>query len=257
MLRTLETHGYQISASLLMLSTLVSALELASIPGLYIDLVLPGTRKVNKRAIWVGLHLGQAALSIVTWVTLLAAPRVWFQGCFLTLGILVAISYRLRATGKDGADQVRMLSFWAYAIGFLLDGEDGVRIPQYFMGVQIIIAYATAGIAKVCSEHWRNGNAVSQILSAYSMGWPSIGGLLSRHPRLDRVSSYAPILMMLSVPVMACLPFQAPLMVSLALMLGFHALAALLMGLNDFILTFPSAYPGLLLLHALVFDLAS
>jgi hypothetical protein len=252
MLDFLGVNGYILSVTMLLLSTFVSATELASIPSLYLDLVFPGTGRISKRTIWLGLHLFQCFFAVLTWLALNFGDRDYFRYCFLLLGAAVAASYWLRTAGKDGADQLRLLSFLAYSIGFLLDGKNQERIPMYFLGAQIIIAYATAGTVKMFSEYWQNGDVVSRILAGYSYGWPRIGKFLSAHPLLDRTCTYSPIAMMLLVPAAFLLPFQTPLLVALGLTFCFHLGAAIFMGLNDFVVTFSSAYPGLILLHAWV-----
>ena len=249
MLRLLEANGYAITVTILLISTLASGIELACVRGLYLDLVFPDTTRTHKRAFWRGLHLLQACLAVATWIALQSGPTASFRALFVVLGTVVAISYRLRSAGKDGSDQVRLLSFLAYAAGFLLPGQSSERVPMYFMGVQILIAYGTAGIVKAFSPHWQGGRAVSRILSVYSYGWPRVGRFLQDRPWLDRVCSYSPIAIMLFVPVAFVLPFHLPLLVALGLMLGFHLTAAVVMGLNDFVITFPSAYPGVILLH--------
>lgn len=246
--------GYALSIAVLMLSAFVSGLELASAPGLSIDFVFPTTARINKRAIWIGLNLAQALLAACSWILFRYADRVYFRGSFLILAAVVAVCYQIRTAGKDGADQVRMLAFGAYSLGFLLEGIDEERIPMYFMGAQILIGYAAAGIVKASSPYWRKGDVVSQILSTYSFGLPRVGQFLAANPLLDKAASYSPIALMLFVPLAFFLPFQTPLLVALTAMFSFHLLAALLMGLNDFVITFPLAYPGVLLLHALLFD---
>lgn len=250
MIQLLETHGYAIAVTLLLFSTFVSGVELASIRGLHIDLVFPHTGRINKRALWLGLHLAEGSLAVVTWIAFRYGQPLQFRVLFVLLGAVVALSYRLRTAGKDGADQMRLLSYLAYALGFLLSGSDGERIPMYFIGGQVVIAYGTAGMVKALSKYWRGGQAVSRILSNYSYGWPRIGNVLAARPALDRVCSYSPIVMMLLVPVAFFLPFHLPLVAALGLMFCFHLSAAALMGLNDFVATFTSAYPGVILLHS-------
>jgi hypothetical protein len=67
--------------------------------------------------------------------------------------------------------------------------------------------------------------------------------------------SHAAILTMLAVPISFCLPFQMPLACALVTMFFFHGATALLMGLNDFLVTYPLSYPGIWLLHNYLFNI--
>ncbi len=244
---------YTISVSILMLSAFVSGLELASISKLYIHFVYPDTKVKQKYTKWVLLHSLQVMLSGVTFIAFLFMPGFAFKLVFTLLTAVNLYSYSQRKIGKDGADQVRLLALLSYSICFLLNNEQGETLSMYFSGLQVLIGYATSGTIKLLSQHWRKGDVLAGVLGTYSFGIPKVSDFLKSHPLIEKLCSHSAITFMLFVPLSFLLPFQTPLYIALGLILSFHFMTALLMGLNDFLVTFPLAYPGVILLHSVIF----
>ena len=147
---------------------------------------------------------------------------------------------------------MRLLTFLSFSICFLIESRLGMLLSVSFVGAQALIAYATSGIAKLRSIHWRRGNLLSDILGTYSYGIPKVSGFLKNHSFLEKMASYSAIATMISVPICFFMPNPEYLYISLSCMFLFHFATALLMGLNDFLLTFPLTYPGVLILHGLL-----
>lgn len=246
--------AYNITVSLLLLSTLVSSLELASVPVLYNPFIFPGAEIKKQYRQNQLLLCTQSFLSVVTLCCLAYGDFNCFKSSFILLGIVVFCAYQRRPISRNGSDQVRMLAFAVVAFCFVLEGEYARLLPMYFLGAQILIAYATSGIAKICSPLWRKGDVLSKVLSTFSFGIPTVADYLVRRPVLEKMCCFAAIAIMVAVPACFFIPLQMPLLVALTLMLFFHLSTAILMGLNDFLITFPVGYPGVLLLHALVFQ---
>ncbi len=249
----LET-AYKISVGILLVSTLISAIELTCIPTLFVDIVFPRTDINNKHAWWILIHLTQACLVILTCFCLFITSDIYFNLSFVALASVTLLSYRLRKTGKDGSDQLRVLAFLSYSLCLLLDKERGQLASLCFTGAQVMIAYTTSGLVKVFSKHWRKGDVLSGILSTYSYGVPRFAQLLGKNIMVEKTMTYAAIITMLAVPVSFLMPFQSLLLITLSMMILFHFATSILMGLNDFLFTFPLAYPGILLLHSFIFS---
>lgn len=252
---TLET-AYTISAGILLLSAFLSGFELARIPNLYIDFVSPKTNIERKHFKWLLMHTAQSVSAVLAVLLLLFSDYIFYQIVFVIIAGINLYSYKNRDIGKDGSDQLRLLALLAYSLCFLLNKTEGQLLSLYFSGAQVLLAYATSGTLKITSKYWRKGDVLAGILSTHSYGVPGISQFISKHPTLERVMSYSAIAAMLAVPLSFCFPYQEPLVITMSLMLGFHFTTSILMGLNDFLFTFPLAYPGILLLHNFVHQLA-
>ena len=135
-----------------------------------------------------------------------------------------------------------------------MPGDYEKLIPMLFVGLQVLIAYTTSGLAKISSPYWQKGNVLADVLQTYSYGIPKFAQMLKENPRIEKAMSHFAIAAMLAVPLTFLLPYQVPLMIALVVIAGFHLSTSVLMGLNDFVYTFPLAYPGVLLLHATIFN---
>ena len=245
--------AYKISVIILLLSTLISSLELMSIPRVFVDFVYPTTNIKEKYRLWVMVHLLQGILALVTGFVFYFSFNIYFHIFFVALAALTLYSYSIRTAGKDGSDQLRILALLAYSLCFLLNNENGRLIALLFTALQVLISYTTSGLVKIFSSHWRKGNVLSGVLSTYSYGIPAFSKKLSANPVLEKVMTYFAIFSMFAVALSFLVPYQTPLLIALAMILGFHFSTAILMGLNDFLFTFPLAYPGILLLHSLIY----
>ncbi|MDB5127091.1 hypothetical protein [Mucilaginibacter sp.] len=246
---------YKISVSILLLSGFVSGAELLSVPKKYVNFVYPTTEVKSKYLRWAAVQAIQVVLCVMAFVLIIGYDTVYFRIPFVLIAAVNLYSYQIRTGGKDGSDQVRLIGYLSYSLCFLLSSNTGELLSIYFMGLQVILGYTTSGIMKLTSPYWRKGNVLAGILGTYSYGIPKVSGFLAKHPVIEKACSYSAMVMMLAVIVSFCLPFQSLLIVTLALMLSFHLATSILMGLNDFIVTFPMAYPGIILLHAQLFGI--
>lgn len=245
--------AYKISIGILLISSLISSLELISVPSLYLNFVCPSTSIRLKNTLWQAVHYAQFALAAFTGLCFYLACSNGFRMGLIALALVTLYSYYIRKAGKDGSDQLRILALLSFSLCFLLDGDYARVIPLCFIGAQVLIGYATSGIAKVTSSHWRKGDVLSNIFQTYSYGIPKFAKILKKYPRLDRVMSYFAIFCMLAVPLSFMLPYPEPLVITLGMIACFHLSTAILMGLNDFLFTFPLGYPGIILLHSFIF----
>ncbi|QSB25416.1 hypothetical protein [Flavobacterium sp. CLA17] len=245
--------GYAISLYTLLFSTLMSVLELSVIPNHYFNFVYP---KINSLALnkskWLEIHAFQIIAVVSSGVSFFYKIDLLFKISFLILTVLTLYSYKNRTAGKDGADQLRMLALLAFSLCFLLDTNFEKIIALCFLGAQIILGYATSGIAKLSSPYWRKGDVLHLIFGTYSYGIPKIAKHIKACPKIERLMSHSAILVMLAVPVAFLIPNPYVILIALGAIFSFHFATAVLMGLNDFLYTFPLAYPGVILLHGLL-----
>lgn len=244
--------AYTISVYILLVSTFVSTLELSSIPALYLDFVYPSIKVKNKYSRWRVFNYVLLSLVLLAFLFFSFGEIKYFKITFLLITGGVFYLYKVRTVSKDGADQMRLLALLSFSLCFLVENEKGMLLSVVFVGAQVLIAYATSGIAKLLSPSWRKGNLLSGILSTYSYGIPGISLFLKKHPVIEKLVSHSAIITMILVPVCFFIPQPEFIYISLCCIFLFHFSTAVLMGLNDFLLTFPLTYPGVLILHGIV-----
>jgi hypothetical protein len=244
---------YLISSGLLFGSCMLSGLELLSIRGAFLNFVYPTTAVADKSRPWTWLNLAQVLLALGALVSLLnAAPIVYLAFLLPLTGVNLYI-YTIRKVGKDGADQMRILGLVYNSLCLVTFSPHAETIVLCFLGAQVIIGYATSAIVKLSSPHWRKGLVLAEIMGTYSYGVVRFSAFLKKHEFIQKMCTYGAIASMLSVPIAFFHPDIIYVVIALGIMLFFHFQTALLMGLNDFLFTFPLAYPGVILLHNLVF----
>ncbi len=251
---------YYISVLILLLSGFVHSTEFLFVPRAYNNLIYfnednstaryslynPAVRKV--------FHMVQSCLVIAA-LTVLLVTRISlaFKILFFVLSLSVLYAYVRRRTGRDGADQVRLLAFLSYSLCFFIQDEYSKILPLLFLGFQLLVSYTTSGMAKLLSPYWRKGNVLADILSTHSYGNKAFSAWLKQHPRLEKFFSHLAIFFMLFVLVAFLLPWPQVLLVSLGCMFCFHLTVAFLMKLNDFLITIPLLYPAIFFLHQWIY----
>lgn len=241
---------YTICIFILLISSIVHVLEFIFIPTKFSRLVYfcpPGRHFYwfwNSVAFRRGFHI--VVLALIVYLLWSKKNTYEFALGFTIFAMLMLFSYSNRSIGRDGSDQVRMLGIFSFAICSWLPSNCGPIIAMYFMAGQFLIAYTTTSVAKLCSSHWRTGNVIADIFSTKSYGNVTIARLLRNHSWLERLVSHSSIGIMLSVPIAFLLPYQSLLIASLTGIFLFHLTTGYIMGLNDFVFTFPLAAPTLL-----------
>ncbi|KAB2489629.1 hypothetical protein [Priestia endophytica] len=120
-----------------------------------------------------------------------------------------------------------------------------------FIGCQSMLAYFVSGAAKLSSEEWRSGRGISSALTTRIYGTLSFGKELRKHPNVCKILSWGLMIWEISFPFMI-LSSSSYVWVWLAFGVIFHSSAALLMGLNSFLLAFLGSYPAVLMTASLL-----
>jgi hypothetical protein len=160
----------------------------------------------------------------------------------VTLVIAMAITKMRRALASDGAEQMAVLTLFAACLAVLPNPNQRiVELAVWFVAGQLILCYATSGVAKALSPVWRKGEALALIMGSESYGHPTLSAFLKSHTRVAKALTK-------SVMVFECL-FLVVLWVPrevtfglLAMGFGLHLACAVTMGLNAFLLAFPGSY---------------
>ncbi len=176
------------------------------------------------------------------------APLSWLSGAaLLCLGVATTL-LNLRANA-DGADKMALVITWGLLLqltGYMLDSMILRAAGFLWIGGQLIICYATSGIAKLNLRDWRNGMIPQAALSSYQYGHGVTFRLLN-WKWVALILAWSVILLETLFPL-AILGGETVLVYALALMSLLHAATAVFMGLNTYPLAFFPGYPSLLLL---------
>lgn len=150
---------------------------------------------------------------------------------------------------SDGADKVAMVLIAGcllQTVGIALDQPMLTFAGVLWIGGQLTLAYATAGISKLRHAVWRNGTAIQSALSSYihGCGWAA---------RIVRANGPARLLAWVVIVLEVLFPFALLLptgwlAVVLGLFLLFHLAIAAAMGLHTYPLAFAATYPSTLVL---------
>lgn len=200
---------------------------------------------------------GSVVLLAVQVAAVLAAALLPMRTMGQWLALLVSstclglLAFRQRY-GEDGADQMNLIVSVALVLTVgPFQSDTALRIGLAFIAAQLVLSYASAGIAKVVSPVWRSGRAVGLVVDTATYGSRQAGAVLRRWPRLGYLLTWAVIVFEVSFVAMVFLPWPW-VMVPLAVGATFHASIALVMGLNNFLPAFLSTYPAMLYSSLLV-----
>jgi hypothetical protein len=173
-----------------------------------------------------------------------------FLDPFLPLGrfalvttlILVIINRLYRVMGGDGAEQMAILTLFASCLAVLPGVNHSVTtLAVFFIGAQLILSYFTAGFVKAVSPTWRSGSAIGLIMGSEAYGQRWAATLLETLPGLARWLTRAIVLVECFFPLILFAP-RGVAITMLAAGFLFHAVCAVTMGLNTFLIAFPATY---------------
>jgi hypothetical protein len=86
--------------------------------------------------------------------------------CLITAGYL----RMRRQMGGSGAEQLTFIVLVTFALVLLAGGSDAARrLGDGFIAAEVVLAYLAAGVAKAVSPTWRNGKAMTGILSTQEL----------------------------------------------------------------------------------------
>jgi hypothetical protein len=213
------------------------------------------TGLVRTMAVRVEPLVGALALRLACGITLIALAQVYEA---MTIAWVIAAAttfyfrWRHRFGGEDGGDQMLSIMSATFTLCLALGFGNGVlEAGVLFMGAQAILAYTTAGIAKLASAQWRSGMAMRGILSTRTYGMRSLATVVQKWPALAYVLCWGTISLETAFVVAPMLPQQA-LLVLVAVAAMFHVAVAIAMGLNGFVWSFVATYPAIFYLNQVV-----
>ena len=132
-----------------------------------------------------------------------------------------------------------LLMVWA---GLAISGVSSTA-GLTLIGAQAVLAYYSAGVAKLAGVEWRSGSAAGQIVRTASHGSRAAASLLAVRP-IGVAASWATIAFELLTPLLLLLG-AAGTLAFVVIALSFHLSVAWVMGLNNFVWAFAAALPAL------------
>jgi hypothetical protein len=163
---------------------------------------------------------------------------------YILLGILfVHFITFLRALGTDGADQMQTILLICLACYYATPDPMVKKAALWFVALQAILAYFTAGVAKFWCKVWLNGTVLRDSF-ALAVGSEAIYKWLPNNARARQIMCWSVIAFECSFPlVMVLTPGICMVYLGAGLML--HLTNAFALGLPRFLFTFVAAYPAI------------
>ena len=130
-------------------------------------------------------------------------------------------------------------------IAYIAGTPLALDVAIWYIALQSCLSYFTSGIAKALSPVWRKGNNVFRIFNTRTYGYEPAARLFLNRPRLTRVADWSAFTVEMAFPLSVLLGYPAA-MLFILWGVTFHAMNALVMGLNSFFWAFVATYPAIL-----------
>jgi len=169
----------------------------------------------------------------------------WAGALDVLLAVLCTLFMVREPFGRDGADQMQIVIFGSLALAHLHPTPLIQRSAVWFIALQVILSYFTAGLSKAWSPVWRSGKALPAIISTRIYGNAKIAHYLDRRPQVSQFICMGTIAFETLFPFVLLAP---PVIIVGMLFIGmsFHLSIARIMGLNTFFWVFLATYPAIL-----------
>lgn len=188
-------------------------------------------------ALW--LLVGAQVVAAVLVIADAAAPPLWAL-CAVVV-IRGALNFR-NAPALIGADHMQMSVLVPCLLYFLVPQPAVAEACGWFIALQLVVAYVTAGIAKLVSSDWRSGLAIVAVVRCRTIGLQQAFACVQRFPALARVVCWATILFETASPLLLFAGADAAV-AFVVVGVAFHAGVALVMGFDEFLWAYVATYP--------------
>jgi hypothetical protein len=147
--------------------------------------------------------------------------------------------------GMDGSDQMAVHVFGALLIAYSTGSPLCLSIAIWYIAIQSLFSYFVSGLAKALSPVWRSGGTIGRIFNTRTYGYEPAARFLLVRPGLAKLTDWTAFTFEMMFPLCIVLGFPVVLLF-LAWGVAFHAINALVMGLNSFFWAFAATYPAIL-----------
>jgi hypothetical protein len=188
-------------------------------------------------ALW--LLVGVLVAAAVVVIAAAGAPPLWALCAVVVIrGVL---NFR-NTPALIGADQMQVSVLVPCLLYALAPLPAIAQACGWFIALQLVVAYVTAGIAKLASPDWRNGRAVAAIVRCRSTGLRQAFTYIQRFPATARAACWATMLFEVAGPLLLVAGAHAG-MGFVVIGTAFHVGIAIVMGFDEFLWAYLAAYP--------------
>jgi hypothetical protein len=219
---------------------------------------LAGKRRLQSTFDWLLAYRHYCVVLVVRVVALVVLPiAVWLELRLTTVALLsivvcTTLLVNVRSPyGMDGSDQMLIQVQLPLLLAFCVGTTPALQIAIWYIALQACLSYCASGVAKAVSPIWRKGNVVFRIFNTRTYGYEPAARMLLGRPRLTRVVDWSAFMVETAFPLALIVGFPA-VFLFIAWGVTFHAMNALVMGLNSFFWAFVATYPAVLFAAAIV-----
>ncbi|WP_343522558.1 hypothetical protein [Pedobacter sp.] len=167
---------------------------------------------------------------------------IWLNASLLLL--ILMIHYRT-GFGMDGADQLTGIILFALLLGRLGNTPLTYQACIWFIALQSVLSYFTAGYFKLISPVWQNGSALSGVMNSVGYGHKDFSVFLIKRKWASLILSWMLIVFEVSFPLSLFFGKSGAIIFIIGGII-FHFLNAMIMGLNNFFWAFVATYPAII-----------
>lgn len=163
---------------------------------------------------------------------------------FLLAILSVHLVTMLRNHGSDGPDQMQTILLVSLACYYACPDPMLRKAAVWFIALQTILAYVTAGVGKFWSNAWRDGTMLRESFTN-GLAREALTNYLPKGARVNQLLCWSVIALECSFPLVI-VPWPMICILILGAGLLFHLTNAFLLGLPRFLFTFVAAYPAII-----------
>lgn len=209
------------------------------------------------------LFLGDRRFKYVLYIHVFAGGLLEIQAIVNDLSpwsplvlLLTTILFGIRHhAGLNGTYHVSLVVLLGILWASITTSALAITLAIGFVTVQVVLSYTVAGWLKLTVADWRNGTMLSDLADTEIWVADGASRALARFPAVTKPLSRGIIAFECLFPIALVAPREITIGL-LVVGLGFHAINALTMGFNTFIIIYPATYPSIYytnrLLHAAV-----
>lgn len=167
-----------------------------------------------------------------------------FSLALVVLVVCLLICWRWRGTFNGGSDSVTIQVLLVLTlVGFFPDSKTLLSFAIVYLALQLVLSYFIAGIAKLKKPSWRNGEALTQLLTKSHYITPIHAHKLVQSKTRARFFSWVILFFECSFPI--SLLHSRVAIFYLTAGVFFHLMNYWVFGLNRFVFSWLALYPAL------------
>jgi hypothetical protein len=163
--------------------------------------------------------------------------------CLLLVVLCVHLLTMIRSPWTDGSDQMLTIVLLSLVCFYITPDPMLRKAALWFLALQAILAYVTAGVLKLWSKAWLNGTMLQESANQ-GLAREVFGKFLPKGVRINQLLCWSVIALECSFPLVV-VPWPVVCVSILCAGILLHLINAVALGLPRFIFTFVAAYPAI------------